>query len=100
MFLFYVNDIFDFFDAIYTKVTNTTNELIHILLHADDAILLASSKELAVRKVQSLLSYCNINYIIPQYTKFEFIVINGNEMDNQAIPFGKAELKSVDHITI
>ena len=39
IFLFYVNDVFDFFDGIYNKSTDIIYEIIHILLHADDATL-------------------------------------------------------------
>ena len=36
-FLFYVDDIFAFFDGIYGTTVDIIYETIHILLHADDA---------------------------------------------------------------
>ena len=56
-----------------------------VLLHADDATLLAHTRERAVSKLCDLLRYCNMNSNIPQYTKCKFMVINGNEMDTKPI---------------
>ena len=100
LFLFYVNDIFDFFDGIYKISTDVIYEIIHILLHADDATLLASSRLSAVNKLRSLLSYCSINCIIPQYTKCEYIVINGNKNDKKPMEFGEKTINHVEHITL
>ena len=66
IFLFYVDDLFDFFDGIYGKSVDIIYEIIHVLLHADDATLLAYTRDLAVSKLRSLLQYCSINYIVPQ----------------------------------
>ena len=48
---------------------------VSVLIHANDATLIADSKELATSKLRSLLYYCNLDKIIPQYTKCNFIVI-------------------------
>ena len=75
LFLFYVDDIFAFFDGIYGRSADIIYEIIHVLLHADYATLLAHTRERAVSKLSDLLKYCNMNSIIPQYTKCEFMVI-------------------------
>ena len=57
--------------------------MIHVLLHVDNAKMLAHTRKRAVSKLSDLLKYCNMNSIIPQYTKCEFMVINGNEVDKK-----------------
>ena len=100
LFLFYVNDIFQFFQNSYHNTTNNIYEIIHVLMHADDFTLTASTRPLVLKKLQSLLEFCNLNAIIPQYTKCEFTVINGDENDTEALTFGERLLKHVPHITL
>ena len=96
IFLFYVNDIFDFFDGIYGRSMDVIYEIIHILLHADDATLLASTRAVAIEKIRSLLRYCSMNCIVPQYTKCEFITINGTKNDKKPMEFG--ENRTISHV--
>ena len=100
LFVFYINDLVSFLDSIYTKSTNNIYELIHILLHADDATVLASAKGLAVSKVRSMLHYCRINCIVPRYTKSEFVAINGNTLDKEPIPFDEKNISHVEHLSL
>ena len=67
-------------------------------MHADDANILASTRENAVSKLKSLLTYCTWNCIIPQYKKCEFIAINGDESDKEPLPFGETVLYHVTHL--
>ena len=69
-------------------------------MHADDATVIASSRELMVRKMRSMQQYCNLNSIIPQYTKCEFIVINGNTAEIEPLPFGDKLLNNVSYIAL
>ena len=89
LFLFYVDDIFAFFQNIYTNTSNCIYEIIHLLVHADDATLIASSRALATSKLRDLLRYCKINCIIPQYSKCQFIAINGGSDDKDPLPLVK-----------
>ena len=100
IFLFYVDDIFAFFDGVYGISVDIIYEIIHILLHADDATLLAHTRNLAVSKLGSLLQYCNINCIVPQYTKCEFMVINGNTEDKKPIEFGSRYISHTESLTL
>ena len=100
LFLFYVNDIFQFFQNLYQNTSIDIYEIIHVLMHADDFTLTASTRTLAIRKLRSLLNFCNLNAIIPQYTKCEFTVINGDEGDIESITFGDRLLKYVRYITL
>ena len=45
--------------------------------------------------------YCNLNHIIPQFSKCEFLTVNGvNDIDNVPLPFGDSFLKHIEKITI
>ena len=96
LFLFYINDIFDFFGALYDGGQQCL-ELLHILIHADDATIIASSRDDAISKLNSMLAYCGLNKIIPQFTKCEFLVVNGSEEDRAPLPFGETALENVEH---
>ena len=100
LFIFYINDIFDTFTRIHGRCTENIYQLIHLLVHADDVTLLATLRESAILKLQTLSEYCNLNYILPQFTKCMFIVINGSSEDKIPLPFGNSLLKNVDHLEI
>ena len=94
LFLFYVNDLFSFFESVHGNTSNIIYEIVHVLMHADDANILASTRDIAIRKLVTLLEYCGLNCIIPQYKKCEFIAIKGDE-DREPLPFGSKVLKCV-----
>ena len=99
IFLFYINDIFQFFDAIYIGGTSLLDR-INILIHADDATLIATTRAKATAKLKSLLFYCNLNKIIPQYSKCVFTVINGDDADKMDLPFGNRVISNEDYISL
>ena len=99
LFLFYINDIFDFFGALYDGGKQCF-DLLHILIHADDATIIASSREDAISKLKSMLAYCGLNKIIPQFVKCEFLVVNGSDEDRAPLPFGDTFLLNVEHILL
>ena len=47
-----------------------------------------------------MLSYCNLNYVIPQFSKCEFVVVNGTDDDREPLPFGNSMLENVEYITL
>ena len=98
LFLFYVNDIFTFFENAHGNNNSIVYEIVHVLMHADDANILASTRDIAIRKLVTLLEYCGLNCIIPQYKKCEFIAINGDEKDTEPLPFGSKVLKHASHL--
>ena len=99
LFLFYINDVFDFLGAIYDGGA-LIFDVIHILIHADDATIIASDRLNAISKLRSMLSYCNLNCIIPQFTKCEFLVVNGDEEDMKPLSFGDTDLQNVPHLLL
>ena len=48
----------------------------HLLVHADDTLMLATSRELTKQKVLSLLEYCCNNFIKLQLTKCAFMCVH------------------------
>ena len=98
LFLFYINDIFDMFDAIYKKPNFL--ETIHLLIHADDTTILASSRLLAENKIRTLVSYCKTNYISLQLSKCKFICINGDKDDKLDINLQKGIITNEDYVTL
>ena len=101
LFIFYINDIFDLFENTYGKLSDNIYKLIKILIHADDVTLLAVSRADAIEKLKTLCNYCTQNYIVPQFTKCEFVAINGEEnVDTVSLPFGSSFLDHVNHLTI
>ena len=100
LFLFYVNDIFSYFQAIHKNTMNCIYEVVHVLMHADDATIIASSRDIAISKLKSLLQYCSLNCIIPQFAKCEFIAVNGNTEDTEPLPFGNRFLDNVKHLDL
>ena len=98
LFLFYVNDIFDFFEGILPR--NEITETLHLLIHADDTTIIAGSRESAERKLRSLKRYCTMNHISLQLSKCEFIVINGDESDSQPLCCGDEHIANVPYLTL
>ena len=73
LFLFYVDDIFDFFQDIYTNTSNCIYEIIHLLVHADDATLIASSRALAVATLIlkiKVIKACVVNSLLTNCEAF------------------------------
>ena len=59
---------------------------LHLLIHADDANITPSSRNL-LDKIHGMVAYCKKNKIILQLTKCMFFVINGSEADKEGISF-------------
>ena len=96
LFLFYINDVFKYLELIYDGGKHVL-DVLHILIHADDATIIARDRNGAIAKLKSMLDYCHLNKIIPQYTKCEFVVVNGNDDDRSPLPFGENLLNNVAH---
>ena len=70
------------------------------MIHADDATLIAVNRTSAISKLRSLLAYCNLNKIIPQYKKCCYIVINGTKNDRSSLEFGHKYIENCNHIVL
>ena len=98
LFLFYINDIFQYFEAIYSRAHTSIFDNIHILIHVDDATLIAVNRTSVISKVRSLLAYCNLKKLIPQYKKCCYIVINGTKNDRSSLEFGHKYIENYNHV--
>ena len=68
--------------------------LYHILLHADDCLLLATSKERLIEKFKCLEQYCMENSIRLQPKKCCFLAINSSETENIVLINGEISCKN------
>ena len=73
---------------------------IHLLIHADDANILAPSRQLMLAKVRSMLQYCKVNKIQLQLSKCMFIVINGSAEDRNEVAFDAGKILHTDELMI
>ena len=62
--------------------------LFHILLHADDSLILATSKDSLIRKFKKLDEYCLENNIKLQLSKCCFLAINSDEKSDIVLERG------------
>ena len=66
-----------------------------MLVHADDILMLSTSKEIAVKKMVALLKYCSENFIRLQILKCAFMCVNSNDPeDKKPLLFQNLQLKS------
>ena len=100
LFLFYINDVFDFFHALYTNHANTLLEKIHLIIHADDANILSSTRKLLTAKLRSMLTYCDLNKIRLQLSKCMFLVINGTIEDKKKIELNVGDISAAKEVLI
>ena len=63
-------------------------KLFHILLHADDSLILATSKDSLIKKFQKLDEYCLKNNIKLQLHKCCFLAINSDEKSDIVLERG------------
>ena len=94
LFLFYIDDVFSYFDDTFINDAEDVYDRIHILIHADDANLFATARDMMIKKLKAMLSYCHKNSIILQPSKCFFTVINGLVSDQASL-----ELSPEDSIT-
>ena len=99
-FLFDINDIFDFFYALYDYTTTSLLEKHHVLVHADDANIIASSCQSIISNVSGMVQYFRLNKIQLQLSKCMFMVINGSNAVKQDIELNVENIPSTDNTLI
>ena len=98
LFLFYINNIFDLFGGVY-GVKDFLNS-IHLLIHADNTTIVATSRKLMRSKIKTLISYCNTNKISLEFSKCEFMVVNGEAVNKAEIVLEYGKIKNVEFISL
>ena len=67
----------------------------HMLVHADDILMLSTSKEIATKKMIALLKYCSENFIRLQILKCAFMCVNSDDPeDKKPLSFQNLQLKA------
>ena len=89
--------MFDFLDSIFGMNNNNVFDNLHILIHADDANLIATTRDLMIRKLNSVLKYCQLNSIVLQITKCFFTAVNASPEDKELLRDG---VEYRDHLEI
>ena len=86
LFMAYTSDLIDIFREHFPaeEIIN----LFHILLHADDSLILATSKDSLIRKFKKLDEYCLENNIKLQLSKCCFLAINSDEKSDIVLERG------------
>ena len=69
----------------------------HVLLHADDALILASNKEILIKKFKLMESYCMKNCTKLEPSKCRFLCFNSNRHEEIILESGKIESKNEAH---
>ena len=83
LFDIYIDDLPEFLSR-YIPVDDFLLAL-HILLHADDSAILATTRKSLLNKISKYKEYCDLNDLKINWSKCKFICVNGSIHDKQDI---------------
>lgn len=66
---------------------------LHVLLLMDDAVILATSREMCLKKLATVLEFCKESGMVINEKKTKFFVINGDEYDRQSLNSGGVQVQ-------
>ena len=92
LFMAYTSDVIQLFQS--TFDAEYLIHLYHILLHADDALILATSKDILIKKFKFMEKYCIDNCITLEPSKCKFLCINSNQHEDIILQSGQIESKT------
>ena len=69
---------------------------LHVLMLMDDTVILATSKEKLIHKLNILSDYCMEYGMVVNELKTKFMAFNGDEMDKILIPLPGVTVKHCD----
>lgn len=95
LFMAYTSDIITIYNTLFAQELYI--HMYHILLHADDSLILASTKKLLIEKYYAMDTYCMNNMLHLQPKKCGFICINSRETDSITLKNGK--INSINEIS-
>ena len=93
----YINDLIKIVKERYPN--DVFFKWLHILVLMDDTILLATSRDMMLRKVKLLQIYCQKYGMIINPDKTNFFVINGNHRDRQPLMVNGLTIEHCDKYT-
>ena len=92
LYIAYTLGIFNLFDGTFNA--EPLIGIFHLLMHADDILMLATSKINARRKIECLIRYCNENFIKLQLAKCAMMCVNSkDEIDSEPMISNGVTLK-------
>ena len=93
LYIAYTMGIIDIFKAKFNP--EALIYIFHLLMHADDILLLATTRRLAISKLRVLMDYCKENCIKLQLTKCAMMCVNSNDVcDSEPITVDGVTLRS------
>ena len=70
----------------------------HLLMHADDILMLATNRSFVIQKLECLMKYCDENFIKLQLAKCAMMCVNSNtETDNEPVIINNITMKNSDN---
>lgn len=83
LFIIFINDLVDYIRA--RCVSGPLIELMHILLHADDTLILSTKRSLFIQKCNFILDYFKENKLKLNLGKSNYLIINGKNIEKSMI---------------
>ena len=98
LFILFMNDLIDYIRD--RCVSEPLIETMHVLLHADDTLILSTNRSLFIEKCNLMLEYFGKNKLKLNLGKSGYMIINGKTTDSKnCIDLKNGSLKYKDQIT-
>ena len=96
MFIGFIDDLVDYLEE--KCPPEPMLDVLNCLLHADDTAIVSTNRELFVKKCNHMLAYFEANQLKLNFSKCEYLIINGKEEDLKTplgLSYGALKYKSV-----
>ena len=96
LYIAYTMGIVNVFDGTFN--TEPLISFYHLLMHADDILMLATKRSLVIQKLECLMKYCEENFIKLQLAKCAMMCVNSDtETDNEPVIINNITMKNSDN---
>ena len=96
LFIGFIDDLVDYLEE--RCSAEPILDVLHCLLHADDTAIISTNRDLFVQKCNHMLDYFEANELKLNFSKCEYLIINGKEEDLKTplgLSYGALEYKRV-----
>ena len=96
LFIGFIDDLVDYLEE--RCPPEPLLDILNCLLHADDTAIISTNRELFIKKCNHMLDYFEANELKLNFSKCEYLIINGKEEDLKTplgLSYGALEYKSV-----
>ena len=96
LFIGFIDDLIDYLEE--RCPPEPILDVLHCLLHADDTAIVSTNRENFVNKCNHMLDYFDANELKLNFSKCEYLIINGKEDDQKTsldLSYGALEYKNV-----